>query len=56
MFVELPQIENPAYFVKKTTRVETIIFFEGEEPVLRIAGELLGEKKIPWTGYGNYQP
>jgi len=56
MFVELPQIENPAYVVEKTTRVETIIFFEEEEPVLRIAGEPLGEKKIAWTGYGVYQP
>ena len=55
MFVVLPQIANSTYAVKKTTGVEKIIFFN-EEPVVGIDGQPLGEKKIPWEGYGNYRP
>jgi hypothetical protein len=58
MFVELPEIEDTTYLVKKTTRIEMIIFFneEKEGPVLAIARKPLGTQKIRWKGYGNYQP
>ena len=57
MFIELPEIENTTYIVKKTTRVEMIIFFneENEGPVLAIARKPLGLQKIQWEGYGDYQ-
>ena len=57
MFVELPEIENTTYIVKKTTRVEMIIFFDEEKegPVLAIAWKPLGLQKIHWEGYGDYQ-
>jgi hypothetical protein len=57
MFVELPEIANKTYVVKKTTRIEMIIFFneENEGQVLRISGKPLGTQKIRWKGYGNYQ-
>lgn len=57
MFVELPEIEDTTYIVKKTARVEMIIFFdeENEGPVLAIARKPLGTQKIRWKGYGNYQ-
>ena len=55
MFVELPQIANSTYRVQKTTDVEMIVFFN-EQPVVGIAGRPLGEKKMPWKGYGIYQP
>jgi hypothetical protein len=57
MFVELPEIEDTTYVVKKTTRVERIIFFDEEDegPVLAIARKPLGLQKIQWEGYGNYQ-
>ena len=57
MFVELPEIAQDTYLVKKTTRIEMIIFFneEKEGQILRIAGNSLGSQKIQWKGYGNYQ-
>lgn len=57
MFVELPGIEDTMYVVKKTTRIEMIIFFneENEGQILRIAGKPLGTQKIRWRGYGTYQ-
>jgi hypothetical protein len=58
MFVELPEISKETYLVKKTTRIELIIFFNERDagPVLGIAGKPLGTQKIRWKGYGNYQP
>ena len=58
MFVELPEITKETYLVKKTTRIELIVFFNerNEGPVLGIAGKPLGTRKILWKGYGNYQP
>ena len=55
MFVELPQIANKRYVIDKTTNVEMIIFFN-EQPYLGISGKPLEEEKIPWQGYGSYQP
>lgn len=57
MFAELPEIEKTTYAVKKTTRIEMIIFFdeENEGPVLAIGRKPLGLLKIQWKGYGNYQ-
>jgi len=55
MFVELPQITNKTYVVKKMTAIEMIVF-SNEQGVLRIAGRPLGAEKIPWQGYGNYLP
>ena len=54
MFVELPEIEGQTYLVKKTTEVKMVIF-PGEGPVIAFDGKPLGEKSIPWTGYGAYQ-
>jgi hypothetical protein len=55
MFVQLAETASETYPIKKTTEVEMIIF-PYEEPVIAFDGKPLGEKKIPWTGYGNYQP
>ncbi|MEP7133563.1 MAG: hypothetical protein ABI904_01400 [Chloroflexota bacterium] len=55
MLVELPQIANKMYVVDKTTDVEMILF-SSEQQILGIAGKPLGEQKIPWQGYGKYQP
>ena len=57
MFVELPEIAKETYLVKKTTRIELIVFFNerDEGPVLAIARKPLGTQKIRWKGYGNYQ-
>jgi hypothetical protein len=55
MFVELPEIANKSYVVKKTTNVVMIIFFN-EGQVLRIAGKPLGTEKVHWNGYGAYEP
>jgi hypothetical protein len=55
MFVKLAEMENKTYPVKKTTKVKLIIF-PYEEPVIAFDGKPLGEKKIPWSGYGDYQP
>ena len=55
MFVELPEVANNTYTVKKTTAVEMILF-PHEEMVLGIEGKPLGEKRTRWTGYGKYLP
>lgn len=55
MFVQLAETASEIYPVKKTTEVKLIIF-PNEEPVIALDGKPVGEKKIPWTGYGNYQP
>lgn len=54
MFVELPEVADNTYTVKETTAVEMILF-PVEEAVIAVDGNSLGGKKIPWTGYGNYQ-
>ena len=55
MFVQLPEIVDQTYAVEKTTRVKTIIF-PNEQQVIAFDGKPLGEKSMPWTGYGTYQP
>jgi len=55
MFVQLAEMASETDPVKKTTEVGMIIF-PYEEPVIALDGKPLGEKKIPWTGYGSYQP
>lgn len=55
MFVSLPQMANKTYSVEETTHVKMIIF-PYEVPLLAVDGKPLGEQKIPWTGYGTYQP
>jgi hypothetical protein len=55
MFVELPQVAKNSYRIKETTHVKMILFFK-EGAVIQIAGEPLGDKVIPWKGYGDYLP
>jgi|GEM_PF-6832887 len=55
MFAELPAVRAETYTIKKKTRVDMVLF-PYEEPVNAIDGKPLGEKKIPWTGYGIYRP
>lgn len=55
MFARLAEIPNKTYTVKEMSEVELIIF-PYEEPVIGLDGKPLGEKKIPWIGYGDYQP
>jgi hypothetical protein len=55
MFVQLPEIVDQTYSVEKTTKVKTIIFSK-EQQVIAFDGKPLGEKSMPWTGYGTYQP
>ena len=55
MFAELPEVRAETYTIKKTSRVDMILF-PYEEPVIAIDEKPLGEKSIPWTGYGIYRP
>jgi hypothetical protein len=55
MFAELPEVRAETYTIKKTTRVDMVLFPD-DEPVIAIDEKPLGKKKIPWTGYGAYQP
>ena len=55
MFAELPEVRAETYTIKKTTRVDMVLF-PNEEPVIAFDGEPLGDKNIPWTGYGIYRP
>jgi hypothetical protein len=55
MFVELPQIEDKTYPVRRKTSIERIIFYN-DQGVIAVAGQQIGEEKTSWTGYGNYQP
>ena len=55
MFVMLPEITNQSYVIKENSRIQLIIFSADKE-VIGIDGKTLGEKKIPWHGYGKYLP
>jgi hypothetical protein len=55
MFVEFPQVPGKMYLIDKTTDVEMILFFN-EQPYLGISEEPLEKAKMPWRGYGTYQP
>jgi hypothetical protein len=55
MFAELAEVRAETYMIKKTTRVDMVLFPD-DEPVIAIDEKPLGKKKIPWTGYGAYQP
>jgi hypothetical protein len=55
MFVKLPEIANQTYAIKETTGVEMIVF-PYEESVIGFDGKPFGEKRVSWTGYGDYQP
>jgi hypothetical protein len=55
MFVQLAEARSETYPISRTTKVAMIIF-PYEEPVIAFDGKPPGEKKIPWMGYGNYQP
>lgn len=55
MFIELPRSVGKMYVVNKMTDVEMILFFDAQ-PYLGISGKPLEQEKIPWQGYGNYQP
>jgi hypothetical protein len=55
IFVKLPQIADTSYPVDSRTKIERIIFYNDQD-VIAIAGQPIGEEKIVWTGYGNYQP
>jgi len=46
IFVQLPEIADHIYFVKKTAKVKMIIFTY-EEPIIAFDGKPIGEKKIP---------
>ena len=55
IFVELPQIANKTYALKKGTNIKRIIFFN-EGQAIAIEGKPLEEEKIFWKGYRNYMP
>ncbi len=55
MFVILPDVTNESYVIQENSRIQLIIF-SGDKEVIGIDGKLLGEKEIPWHGYGDYQP
>lgn len=55
MFAQLAERANKTYPLKKTTEVKLIIF-PYEEPVIAFDGKPLGDKKMQWTGYGDYPP
>jgi len=55
MFVQLAEKATETYPIKKTTRVEMIVF-PPEEQVIGFDGKPLGKQKVLWKGYGDYRP
>jgi hypothetical protein len=54
LLVTLPQREGDPYPIREGTAVEKIIFVEGEEEIMGIDGQMFGDERIPWRGYGDY--
>jgi hypothetical protein len=54
MFVQLAEAAGETYPISKRTKVAMIIF-PYEESVIAFSGKPLGEKKVTWIGYGDYQ-
>ena len=55
IFVILPDITNESYIIQENSGIQMIIF-SGDREVIGIDGKPLGEKEIPWHGYGDYLP
>jgi hypothetical protein len=55
MFVILPEVTNESYAIQENSGIQMIIF-AGDKEVISIDDKLLGEKEIPWHGYGDYHP
>jgi hypothetical protein len=55
MFVILPDVTSESYIIQENSGIQMIIF-SGDKEVIGIDDKLLGEKEIPWRGYGDYHP